>query len=232
MANILLQQITKTYPGREEPVLKNLSLTLYSGLFHVLVGRSGCGKTTLLRLIAGLEEADSGALTYTEQKPKIGIVFQEPRLYPWLTVWDNVTVWQKGLSPGSIEKAHTYLHRFGLDKQMKAYPHQLSGGMAQRVAIARALSYEPDLLLLDEPFGALDYFTRQQLQEEIMYLAKEENKTVLFITHDITEASRLGEHILVMKGGQIQTIVTNQEPYPRPPLANRLLIEEKILQHL
>ncbi len=231
MHDISIRELTKSYmaAGKRHTVLQQLDLTLYAETFHVLIGKSGCGKTTLLRLLAGLDTPDSGRIDFGNKPPKIGIVFQEPRLYPWLTVMENICLWQYGKRGGSRKKAEYYLHRLGLASYKDAYPHQLSGGMAQRAAIGRALSYEPELLLLDEPFGALDYFTRQQLQEELMQLYTDEKKTILFITHDITEAARLGERLLVINNGRIAAEILQNEPYPRPALADRVSLQQRML---
>lgn len=230
MTDIIISHLIKNYPDKSTVVhaIRDTSLTLQSGQFHTLVGRSGCGKTTLLRLIAGLEHPTSGVINLGNTSPRIGVMFQEPRLFPWLTVMENMCIGQYG-NGGSKEKAERYLRISGLEAFRNAYPDQLSGGMAQRVALGRTLAYEPEILLLDEPFGALDYFTRQQLQDELMLLFIKEKLTVLFITHDVAEAARLGQEIIVMADGIVRTVLPYTAPYPRPAIADRVKLEQKIL---
>jgi sulfonate transport system ATP-binding protein len=230
MANIIISHLIKDYHENSTLVhaVRDTSFTFQSNQFHTLVGRSGCGKTTLLRLLAGLELPTNGSIDFGSSHPRIGLMFQEPRLFPWLTVMENICVWQYG-NGGSLKKAERYLRILGLEAFRNAYPYQLSGGMAQRVALGRTLAYEPEILLMDEPFGALDYFTRQQLQDELMWLFVKENLTILFITHDVTEAARLGQQIIIMTDGTIQTVLSHVAPYPRPAVANRISLEKKIL---
>ena len=230
--SISLQGISRQYllpDGTAVQALQDVSLTLPEASFHVLIGKSGCGKTTLLRILAGLEQPDRGQITMAA--PRIGVMFQTPRLLPWRTVWENICLWEAG-ADGSRELAEHYLEAFGLSRFRDAYPQQLSGGMAQRAALARTLSYEPSLLLMDEPFAALDYFTRQQLQDELLTQFASQPLTVLFITHDIAEAARLGQHILVMKQGRIAGQVDNPAPYPRPALEDRFRLEKQLLRLL
>ena len=233
IGSVILKNISKTYTVQNKTVqaLKNVNLTLEPNAFHVLVGRSGSGKTTLLRLLGHMEEPSEGTLQFPKTNPRIGIVFQEPRLLPWLSVYENCCFWKHG-NGGNIKKVDYYLESFGLQDFRHAMPHQLSGGMAQRVALIRALSYEPDILLMDEPFGALDYFTRLQLQEELLTLFSKERHTVLFITHDVSEALRLGSVILTLKEGELTNIIPQPEPYPRMPLQDRTSLEKEILSYL
>ena len=215
-----LDHISRHYQldGRLVKAVDDISLSIRRGSFTTLVGRSGCGKTTLLRLIAGLEKPSSGSLRHAgEAPPRIGFVFQEPRLLPWATVAENIAFPLKGRkSAGQIEaKVAELLSLLGLSDFAAAYPRQISGGMAQRTALGRALAWEPELLLLDEPFGALDYFTRRKLQEELVALFQRQAQTILFVTHDVEEAIVLSERILVLGDGKLQTQYDVALPYPR-----------------
>ena len=228
---IKLRHLAQNYQlpdGSQVAAIRDLSLDLPDGSFHVLVGKSGCGKTTLLRLLAGLEQPAGGTIDGLSPAHRRGIMFQSPRLLPWLNVWDNICFWRHGCG-GSTEKAAQYLKAFGLEPFKSAYPQQLSGGLAQRVALARTLASEPDLLLLDEPFAALDYFTRRELQDELMQIFAAQPRTVLFVTHDITDAPRLGQYIHVMADSHILKTLRNPAPYPRPILADRLELEQQII---
>ena len=168
MSDIRIENLSRFYTlpdGKRVAALYDCSLSVRDGSFTVIVGKSGCGKTTLLRLLAGLEQPDEGILDFGGPRPRTGVMFQTPRLLPWLTVEENVCIWQHGMG-GSEELAGQYLKDFGLDSFRQAYPDQLSGGMAQRAALVRTLSCRPRLLLMDEPFAALDYFTREKLQDD------------------------------------------------------------------
>ena len=207
MDGIEVRNLKKSYEvdRRRLEVLNGIDLCLEPGEITILLGRSGCGKTTLLRLVGGLECCDSGEVIYHSQH-KTAFVFQEPRLMPWLDVKENVAF---GLKSGWGEadrermemKLKSVIRLVGLADFEHAYPVQLSGGMQQRTAIARALAYEPSFILMDEPFAALDYFTREQMQREVIRVQKEEGSSILFVTHSIDEALILGHKIVVMKDG-------------------------------
>ncbi len=201
--------------GSEKPVLHDINLTLNRGGFHVILGRSGCGKSTLLRLLAGLELPKQGQINLAGDT--VGVVFQEPRLMPWLSVEDNVGFLIRGRIPQDQRSAlvSAMLDTVGLAKFRTAWPGQLSGGMAQRVAIARALVSKPSLLLMDEPFGALDAFTRKQMQDELVQLWQRTGTTIVFVTHDIEEAVRLGRTILVLEAGRFALQFELDASYPR-----------------
>lgn len=204
MAGIELIDIHKTYmvDNRKLPVLNGINLSLPSGKITVILGQSGCGKTTLLRLTGGLESADSGEIRW-DVTHKSAFVFQEPRLMPWLTVWENA-IFGLSKSKFSPEKVWSIIKAVGLSGFEKAYPSQLSGGMQQRVAIARALAYEPTFIMMDEPFAALDYFTREQMQQELLRVQHERKSSILFVTHSIDEALILGSQIAVIEKGTVK----------------------------
>jgi ABC-type nitrate/sulfonate/bicarbonate transport system ATPase subunit len=192
--------------GRVLPVFSGIDLVIERGTFVAIVGESGSGKTTLLRIIAGLEAADAGSVMLGGREVhgvgnERGMVFQEPRLLPWLTVRKNVSLGLelRGLPRPEIDqKAGDFLDLVGLGKFTSAYPSQLSGGMAQRVGIARALATNPEILLLDEPLGALDAMTRLRMQYELARIWQEQSVTMIMVTHDIEEAVYLADKIVVM----------------------------------
>lgn len=210
--------------GAEFLALEAASLEVGAGGLVSLVGPSGCGKSTLLRLIAGLDEPTAGELfvgsePITGPSASRGLVFQDPNLFPWLTVRRNI---QAGLVARHVlrEKAHEvdeYIRLVGLEKFSESYPHHLSGGMAQRVALARALINHPKILLLDEPLGALDAFTRMRMQDEVLRLWQTRRTTMLFVTHDIDEAIYMSDRIVIMTPcpGRIERVIDVTLPRPR-----------------
>jgi len=196
-------------------VLDNIDLTIKKGQFVSLLGPSGCGKSTLLSIIAGLQKPTSGAIYLGKEKvtkpsPNKGVVFQEPALFPWLNVRENVMfpLRKRMGKKEQREIANHFLQMVQLSKFPDHYPHELSGGMQQRVAIARVLAMDPELLLMDEPFGALDEQTRNILQAELETIWLEEKKTIIFVTHSIREALKLSDRILVM-GARPGTIISD-----------------------
>jgi NitT/TauT family transport system ATP-binding protein len=210
MSFLRVMDVTKTFFGerKEEVVaLDKLNFTAKDREFLCIAGPTGCVKTTLLRLIAGLEQPDSGKITLgdsivTGLNRETTLVFQQYSLFPWRNVVSNVafSLEMKNIPRKErYKKAHDYIARVGLTGFEKAYPYELSGGMQQRVAIARALAYNPRLLLLDEPFGALDERTRHKLQKELLSIWEQEKQTAVFVTHNIDEAIYLGDRILIMK---------------------------------
>lgn len=224
MAGVKLQNLSKQFVLGEQSIdaVNNVSARIAHGSFTVIVGKSGCGKTTLLRLLGGLEQKSSGQILWTDAEnqqtvPKTGFVFQEPRLMPWLTVYENMAFsLNKTLAPAAVSAIVTpTLDLLGLHAFRDAYPAQLSGGMSQRVALGRTLCYNPDLILMDEPFGALDYFTRKKMQREMVDLFLKQKKTLVFVTHDVTEAIYLGQKILVMDAGTLIREIPVEMPYPR-----------------
>lgn len=208
---LALTQLSKAYG--ERPVLKNVDLQLEAGEFVAIVGRSGCGKSTLLRSIAGLESVDEGtvAIGAGVGAPDIRIMFQESRLLPWKTVLDNVAL---GL-PRSVGAAAASLWTVGLAERADDWPAALSGGQKQRVALARALVHEPQLLLLDEPLGALDALTRIEMQQLIESLWLARGFTAVLVTHDVAEAVALADRVLLIEDGQITLDVQVDLPRPR-----------------
>jgi len=208
---LALTKLSKSYTSRA--VLKNIDLQLEAGEFVAIVGRSGCGKSTLLRSIAGLESIDEGKLTVGAGigAPDIRIMFQEPRLLPWKTVLDNVAL---GL-PRCVGAAAASLWTVGLAERADDWPAALSGGQKQRVALARALVHEPQLLLLDEPLGALDALTRIEMQQLIESLWLARGFTAVLVTHDVAEAVALADRVLLIEEGQITLDVQVDLPRPR-----------------
>ncbi|MCO5358507.1 ABC transporter ATP-binding protein [Acidovorax kalamii] len=222
-----IRGLNKQYEVRGEalPVLQDIHLTIEPGAFVSIVGSSGCGKSTLLRLVIGLEGDYQGEILLNGQRIagtslNRGIVFQEHRLFPWLTVEKNVALGllnsnlTEGMQRATVRE---HIELVGLSGFEKAYPHQLSGGMSQRVAIARALVNRPDILLLDEPFGALDAMTRAHLQQELLRIWQQEGITMILVTHDVEEAVFLGDQVVVMepRPGRIRRVVPVDLPHPR-----------------
>lgn len=204
MAGIDFVGVHKEYEVEEKRlrVLDGIDLHVPDHRITVIVGRSGCGKTTLLRLAGGLEGCTSGEIR-RRQGEKAVFVFQEPRLMPWLDVRENILFGLKG--KGEQKEIDGLIEIVGLTGFEKAYPNQLSGGMQQRTAIARALACKPDFIMMDEPFAALDHFTREQMQQELLRVRKKSGCGILFVTHSIDEALLLGHKIVLLESGNIQT---------------------------
>jgi sulfonate transport system ATP-binding protein len=226
MHDLEIRALTKSFPinGSRRPVLRRVDLDIDEGEFVAIVGESGSGKTTLLRIIAGLESADSGSVVVAGRQvdgvgSERGMVFQEPRLLPWLTVRDNIGIGLelRKLARLEIEEVtDRLLDLVGLREFAAAYPSQLSGGMAQRVGIARALAIRPQILLLDEPLGALDAMTRMRMQRELESLWQEHRITMIMVTHDIEEAVYLADKVVVMANGGAGIRRTLPVPLSRP----------------
>lgn len=237
-----IRHLSKTFEidGGELEVLRDINLDVKEGEFISVVGTSGCGKSTLMKLVVGLEKTTEGDVVIKDRivkKPsvEVGMIFQESRLYPWRTVEKNVEFGaRKNLS--KIEKkklAHKYIELVGLSGFENAYPHQLSGGMQQRASIARGLIGNPKLLLLDEPFGALDFFTRISLQNEVLKIWEQEKRTMVLVTHDIDEAIYLSDRIVILSSrpGIIKEIIKVNLPRPRDRSTEEFLrIRKRILE--
>ncbi len=228
MSYLSIKNISKKFSAGEADevvALDGISLDIEDNEFICLVGPSGCGKTTLLRIIAGLETSTAGTVVLTDHEitgpdPERGMVFQEYSLFPWMTVSENVAF---GLDMKGVDKetrtakALEFIDLVGLKQFKDSYPHELSGGMRQRVAIARALATDPAVLLMDEPFGALDARTRNTMQRELLGICERTEKTVLFVTHSVDEAVFLADRVVVMSSrpGRIQKVVDINLPRPR-----------------
>jgi NitT/TauT family transport system ATP-binding protein len=217
--------------GNAVPVLENINLTIAEGEFVCLLGPSGCGKSTLLNTMAGFLSPTSGEVRVDNEivqgpDPRRIFVFQERGVFPWLTVEGNIGFGLAKLSREERERriAH-YVHMVGLQGFEKAYPSELSGGMKQRLEVARALAVNPDMLFLDEPFGALDSITRLTMRRELLRIWEAERKTIVFVTHDIDEAVQLADRVVVMSArpATIQQIVTIDIPHPRDISSTRYL---------
>ncbi|MDI9632775.1 MAG: ABC transporter ATP-binding protein [Methanolinea sp.] len=225
---LLLEDVSKTFPtgdGSAVEALSGITLEVGDSEFVSVLGPSGCGKTTLLRIVAGLETPTKGTIRLDGEKiegpsPRMAMIFQEYSLYPWRTVIRNIEfgLEVKGISKEERrKKAAEYLELVGLRDFADRYPYELSGGMRQRVAVARALAIEPHILLMDEPFGALDAQTRNKLQRELLELWEKTKKTVLFVTHSVDEAVFLSDRIVILspRPGRVREIVRVGLPRPR-----------------
>jgi len=224
---LTVENLNKTYVshGSSTPALVDINLRIGEGEFVCLLGPSGCGKSTLLKIIAGLIPATSGRIAINGKAvsgpgPERAVVFQDYALFPWMTVRDNVEfgLEARGLPAAERREVSSRLLKVvGLSDFAERFPHQLSGGMKQRVSIARALAVDPSLLLMDEPFGALDAQTRQLLQDELLHIWRQYRKTVVFVTHSIEEAIYLSDRIVVMtaRPGRVKQVVMIPEARPR-----------------
>jgi NitT/TauT family transport system ATP-binding protein len=222
-----IKDLHKLYVTNDAEILalSDIGLDIGQGEFVTLLGPSGCGKSTLLKIVAGLVPATRGEVTIDGARviapgPERAVVFQDYALFPWMTVEDNVEFGLEARGTAASERrqvSHDLLRVVGLGEFAKKYPHHLSGGMKQRVSIARALAVNPDILLMDEPFGALDAQTRSLLQEELLRIWRRYRKTVVFVTHSIEEAIYLSDRIVVMtaRPGRIKAIIDVAEERPR-----------------
>lgn len=223
-----LDNVSKSFAKVEHDevthALNEVSLSMKSGEFISLVGPSGCGKSTMLRLVAGLIPPTTGHLTVngtqiTGPSPERGMMFQKPTLFPWLTVEKNISfsLRMQNKFKGNEEEVERMLKVIGLEEFRDDYPGQLSGGMAQRVALVRTLINHPKILLLDEPLGALDAFTRMNMQDEILDIWKKRKQLVVMVTHDVDEAIYMGTRVIAMEAnpGQIKADIPIELPYPR-----------------
>jgi sulfonate transport system ATP-binding protein len=237
---LAIDHVSRIFPGGQE-ALRAIALSIPQGEIVAMVGGSGCGKTTLLRLVAGLDAPSMGKIELDgmdlhEPSPDVGIIFQEPRLLPWLSVADNIGFGIAHLAKAEREeRIASVLLRIGLAGFEKRWPRELSGGQAQRVAIARALVTKPKVLLLDEPFSALDAFTRASLHEHLLALWETERLSVLIVTHDVDEAVTLADRIVVMqpKPGRIFTEIPVDLPRLREKRSDEFhLMSRRVLDAL
>ena len=223
-----LKDVSKSFAKVENDevthALNHVNITMESGEFISLVGPSGCGKSTILRLVAGLITPTTGKVSVNDKEiegpsPERGMVFQKPTLFPWLTVEKNIafSLKMQGKLAGNEDKVKRMLNVIGLESFRDDYPGQLSGGMAQRVALVRSLINEPDILLLDEPLGALDAFTRMNMQDEILKIWRERKQLAIMVTHDVDEAIYMGTRVIVMEAnpGRVIADINIPEEYPR-----------------
>lgn len=247
VGGLSVRDITKSFSrdGEEMVALNHVSIDIEAGSFVSVIGPSGCGKSTLLRLIAGLIKADEGELLLDGEAVKgpgcdRGLVFQNPTLFPWLNIYDNIAF---GLRAGNRrmgkkvirEKVEENIRLVGLEGFEKSYPHQLSGGMCQRASLARSLVGKPRLLLLDEPLGALDAFTRMNMQDELLRIWEQENMTMIMVTHDVDEAIYLSDRVIVMSArpAKIEKIIDIKMSRPRARSGEEfLLYRSRILKLL
>lgn len=247
MGRVSVKNVSRTFSKKDDrsetEALEHINFDVEDGEFVCILGPSGCGKTTLLRIVAGLETQTSGEITLngipiTGPDPKRGMVFQQYSLFPWRKVIDNITFGLELQGVGKEEarnKVEKYIELVGLEQFKNSYPHELSGGMQQRAAIARALANEPEVLLMDEPFGALDAQTRNILQDELLKIWEQKHVTFLFVTHSVDEAVFLSDRIVVMtsRPGRVKEIIKVDLPRPRSrtsPEVNRL--RDRILKLL
>lgn len=228
MPKIIVDEISKFFKSETRGViraLRNISFFVNNGEFVVLIGPSGCGKSTLLRIIDGLEKPTRGKVLIDNvpiENPSsnIGFVFQEHALFPWRTVRENI---EFGLDMLNVDRSRRssisgkYIKLFGLKEFEDRYPYELSAGMRQRVAILRALAYDPDILLMDEPFASVDALTREKLQIELLRIWKKTKKTIVFVTHDIEEAYLLADRMIILtpRPGRVSDIINIKFPRPR-----------------
>ncbi|GIP16160.1 aliphatic sulfonate ABC transporter ATP-binding protein [Paenibacillus montaniterrae] len=228
MINIELKNVSKRYGDNE--VLHNIDLSIEQGSFTAIVGRSGCGKSTLLRIIAKLEQITTGELNFSSNEasnPKIRIMFQDDRLLPWKSIIKNIEL--GAVNPAVAKES---LEKVGLIDKQHDWPDQLSGGQKQRIALARALASNPDILLFDEPLGALDALTRIEMQNLIEGLWQQQKFTSLLVTHDVTEAVRLADRVIVIDRGAIQLDERIDLPRPRERNDKFTYYETKILNQI
>ncbi len=243
--HLSVEHVTRQFQIEGEPLiaLDDINLDIAEGEFVTIVGASGCGKSTLLRLFSGLDIATSGLIHHagtavSEPSLDRGIVFQEPRLFPWLTVEKNISLGLLNSKLSNARKAELvreHLELVGLSRFANVYPHQLSGGMAQRAGIARGLVSRPNVLLLDEPFGALDAITKAHLQDELQEIWAKENITMVLVTHDVEEAVYLGDRVVVMspRPGRIREIIPVKLARPRRRTSSEIAnVRDRVLKSL
>lgn len=225
---LTIKKLSKIYHTNksEIPAIKDLNLNIKEGEFVAIVGPSGCGKTTLLSILCSLEEKSQGEIICTQGKQKMGYMLQNDTLFPWLNILDNTLLGlkiEKNITKENIQKVTRLLETYGLKDFIKKYPNNLSGGMRQRVALIRTLATNPDILLLDEPFSALDYQTRLAVSDDVWKIIKKEKKTTIMITHDIAEAISMADRIIVLtnRPSKVKSIYTIEMKNKQNPINNR-----------
>lgn len=225
---LTIKKLSKIYHTNksEIPAIKDLNLNIKEGEFVAIVGPSGCGKTTLLSILCSLEEKSQGEIIYTQGKQKMGYMLQNDTLFPWLNILDNTLLGlkvEKNITKENIKKVTKLLETYGLKDFIKKYPNNLSGGMRQRVALIRTLATNPDILLLDEPFSALDYQTRLAVSDDVWKIIKKEKKTTIMITHDIAEAISMADRIIVLtnRPAKVKSIYIIEMENKQNPINNR-----------
>lgn len=225
---LTIRKLSKIYHTNksEIPAIKDLNLNIKEGEFVAIVGPSGCGKTTLLSILCSLEEKSQGEIIYTQGKQKMGYMLQNDTLFPWLNILDNTLLGlkiEKNITKENIQKVTKLLETYGLKDFIKKYPNNLSGGMRQRVALIGTLATNPDILLLDEPFSALDYQTRLAVSDDVWKIIKKEKKTTIMITHDIAEAISMADRIIVLtnRPAKVKSIYTIEMKNKQNPINNR-----------
>ena len=225
---LTIKKLSKIYHTNksEIPAIKDLNLNIKEGEFVAIVGPSGCGKTTLLSILCSLEEKSQGEIIYTQGKQKMGYMLQNDTLFPWLNILDNTLLGlkvEKNITKENIQKVTKLLETYGLKDFIKKYPNNLSGGMRQRVTLIRTLATNPDILLLDEPFSALDYQTRLAVSDDVWKIIKKEKKTTIMITHDIAEAISMADRIIVLtnRPAKVKSIYIIEMENKQNPINNR-----------
>ena len=225
---LTIKKLSKIYHTNksEIPAIKDLNLNIKEGEFVAILGPSGCGKTTLLSILCSLEEKSQGEIIYTQGKQKMGYMLQNDTLFPWLNILDNTLLGlkvEKNITKENIQKVTKLLETYGLKDFIKKYPNNLSGGMRQRVALIRTLATNPDILLLDEPFSALDYQTRLAVSDDVWKIIKKEKKTTIMITHDIAEAISMADRIIVLtnRPAKVKSIYIIEMENKQNPINNR-----------
>lgn len=225
---LIIKNLSKIYHTKQSeiPAIKDLNLNIKEGEFVAIVGPSGCGKTTLLSILCQLEQKSQGEIIYTQGKQKMGYMLQNDTLFPWLNILDNTLLGlkvEKNINKENINKVIKLLETYGLKDFIKKYPNNLSGGMRQRVALIRTLATNPNILLLDEPFSALDYQTRLAVSDDVWKIIKKEKKTTIMITHDIAEAISMADRIIVLtnRPAKVKSIYTIEMENKQNPINNR-----------